>query len=107
MDVLWFGIAVVVVLAIVWVWRRRRAEAVEEWTDSADQAGPGSAGEPVPQVLDRDALVNRSRVLDPSKWDNAPEGTQGGEAEEPGDLPRFFDRDYLRRQHDPGSQDQG
>lgn len=106
MDVLWFGIAVVVVFAILWSWRRRRTTtAAEEWTPQEE--APGTGGAPVPQVLDRDSLVNRSRVLDPSKWDNAPEGTETEDAEEPGDLPRFFDRDYLRRQRDgePGGGD--
>ncbi len=72
---------------------------------STSEAGSGSA--PPPQVLDREALVNRSRQLDPSKWDNTPEGAGEGDDEPPetGDLPRFFDRDYLRRQRgdEPGS----
>jgi hypothetical protein len=112
MDVLVIGIvamAAIVLIAFLW-WRNRRRMSAQpqEWDEAAtDDPGPRLGGAPVPQILDRNSLVNRSRVLDPSKWDNGSEGSGSGEPDEPGDLPRFFDRDYLRRQRadDPPAQE--
>lgn len=99
--VLWiFGAVAVVVIAILWWWRRRRTSGTDpEWApDPAEDAGPRLGAATTPQVFDRNSLVNRSRLLDPSKWDNTPDGEVDGEGTEPGDLPRYLDRDYLRRQ---------
>lgn len=102
MDALVTVLVVLVVGAVVawWLMRRRRTAPVEdEWTlppeaPGQESANPSGGAAPAPvQRLDRDALVNPNRTLDPSKWDNSPDG--GGEVE--GDLPRFFDRDYLAR----------
>jgi hypothetical protein len=64
---------------------------------------------PEPQVLDRDTVLGRNRVFDPTNWDDTPDGSQEEGAEEPveeptdipigDDLPRFFDREYLERKN--------
>ncbi len=91
-------LAVLVVVVIVgalgwWLLRRRRPEPVEdEWV-----LPPESGAAPrrsVPQVLDRDALLNVDRALDPAKWDNSPDADGDGPGAEP---PQVLDRDALRR----------
>jgi hypothetical protein len=37
-------------------------------------------------VLDRDALLHRDRTLDPSKWDNTPDGLVGTDPDVPGSV---------------------
>ncbi|CAL8979587.1 hypothetical protein PROP_02862 [Propionicimonas sp. T2.31MG-18] len=102
-------LAVLVVVVIVgalgwWLLRRRRPEPVEdEWV-----LPPESGAAPrrsVPQVLDRDALLNVDRALDPAKWDNSPDADADGDG--PGaEPPQVLDRDALRRRAagdpDPG-----
>jgi hypothetical protein len=69
----------------------------DEWQLPPEVGGarPGSA--PEPQILDRDMLGGK-RAFDPSGWDNTPDGAAEPAAEpEPGELPRFFDRDYLEK----------
>ncbi len=46
----------------------------------------------VARRVGRATQLNRDRTFDPRNWDNAPDA--GGED---GDLPRFFDRDYLEK----------
>lgn len=91
-------LAVLVVVVIVgalgwWLLRRRRPDPVEdEWV-----LPPESGAAPrrsVPQVLDRDALLNVDRALDPAKWDNSPDADGDGPGAEP---PQVLDRDALRR----------
>ena len=99
MDPVLVVVVVLVVGGLVAAWfvlRNRRAAPVDEkWTLPAEEEP--AAGEPVRQVLTREALVDPDRRLDPSKWDNSPDG----EPEEvEGDLPTHFDREYLRRRQE-------
>lgn len=102
---------VAAIVAVAWWWRRRRTEPVDdEWVLPPDEAGasgfPGSAPAPGspeavrPPVFDRDFLLNRDRTFDPGRWDNTPDTTAEG------DLPRFFDREYLEglRKDETGDQ---
>ena len=96
----WLGVAVVVlVVAIVLVvavvlvraLRRGRPTPVAEperdsWEDAllADSAAPRPVpGQPTaapaagPEVLQRDALVQRDRAFDPAGWDDRPDGVEG------------------------------
>ena len=62
---------------------------------------------PEPQVLDRNTVLGRNRVFDPTNWDNTPDGSEEDGPDQPEDepdadpggedLPRFFDREYLER----------
>lgn len=82
-----------------WWFARRRTPRVEEdaWTLPAGGAGSRPA-EPGPQVLDREMLLGGNRVLDPGGWDDTPDGEEAEPGEDDlGDLPKYFDRDYLRR----------
>lgn len=95
------GLALVVAVAGWWLLRRRTPPPEEdEWTlpPEADAINPGTVAAS-PPMLDRTMLLHDDRVLDPSKWDNTPDanpdGTDDGGEE---DLPRFFDREYLRQQ---------
>lgn len=96
---------------------RRPAPPEDEWVLPPEPGGPASvprAGTPTPwatasdpapfPVLDRDALVNRDRTLDVTKWDNSPDDLVGRDLDEPtdaapeepgDDLPRYFDRSWL------------
>lgn len=102
-------LALLLVLAAVavWWWRRRRpaSPAEDEWTPPAQDTGgrPAPAG---PALLNRDMVLKRDRVLDPTKWDNTPDREDRGAAEDPtgegqtadtAEPPRFIDRDYLQR----------
>ena len=102
-----FGIIIVIVLAAggVFWWRRRRSAAPveDEWQLPPESNDQAHVSPPAPQILDRESVLRRSRVLDPSKWDDTPDGapdgtgaSAAGEAE-PGALPTYFDRDYLER----------
>jgi hypothetical protein len=103
-------IIVAVAAVAVFLWTRRRA------TPPAADAGEirrapaearGLVPPPEPQVLDRNAVLGRARVFDPTKWDDTPDGSEDDGPDlpedepvgDPGgeDLPRFFDRDYLER----------
>jgi len=100
---------------VVWCSRRQRAP-IEEDDWALPSASDIAAEDLPPQVLDRDALLSRSRAFDPNAWDDSPdtapddstadeadseaagaadpwEVTQAPDA--PTDLPRFFDRSYL------------
>ncbi len=91
-------VLVVVAAAVAWFVLRNRHSAgsgEEEWTPPPTD-GP-AASEPVRQVLTREALLNPDRRLDPSRWDNSPDG---GSEEVEGDLPTHFDREYLRRRQE-------
>ena len=93
------SVIAVVAGAVFW-WFRRRASSTpveDDWEVPAERGQSVPASHPEPQILDREAVLRRSRVFDPSKWDNTPEGSLAAEESEPGDLPRFFDRDYLER----------
>lgn len=104
MDPLMVMVGVVVVaLAAAWLLLRRRTpppQPDDEWT-LPPETGPGAptpdAGPPPP--LDREMLLHRDRVLDPSKWDNSPDSGEPDADHEDGedDLPRFFDREYLQQ----------
>ncbi len=87
-------LALVAAVAAWWLARRRRGHAAE----GAPPADPPTAGAApaAPQVLDRGMLLGNDRVLDPAKWDNTPDEEAGAE-DDPEDLPKYFDRDYLRR----------
>ncbi len=101
MEVILLLLAVLAAGAFVaWMVIRRRRPVPEddEWTlppadGTKTRPAPPAAPEPPPR-LDRDALLKPPRAFDPSRWDDPPAG-DGEEAEE--DLPRFFDRDYLRQ----------
>ncbi|MGB7963229.1 MAG: hypothetical protein WCF12_09785 [Propionicimonas sp.] len=103
MDPLFALVGLVVVGAAAAAWwflRRRRPSAVEEeWTLPPADAVRRPSRDVGPQILDRQAVLRRDRVLDPSKWDNTPDDGDGWETPEadPGDLPQFFDRDYLQQ----------
>jgi len=60
-------------------------------------AAPSASGRGV--ILDREFLLKRDRTFDPRNWDNSPDpvGFVPGEAEVEGDLPTFFDREYLEK----------
>jgi len=91
-------VIVAVAAAVAWFVRRNRHPAVsveEEWTPPPAD-GPATS-EPFRQVLTREALLNPDRRLDPSRWDNSPDG---GTEEVEGDLPTHFDREYLRRRQE-------
>jgi hypothetical protein len=99
-------VVLVVVAAAVgwWLLRHNRPAPVEdEWTlpPETEPERPAPTVAPAPQLLDRDALLNRNRRLDPSKWDNTPDG---GDSDIEGDLPRFFDRNYLAGRHGGGDE---
>jgi len=107
-------VVIVVIVAVaavaVFLWTRRRA------TQRVPGAGEISrtpaeprrlAPPPEPQVLDRNTVLGRNRVFDPTNWDDTPDGSEEDGPDQPGDepvgdpggedLPRFFDRDYLER----------
>ena len=97
-----FGIVIVVALAagVLFWWLRRRAVAPveDEWQLPAEQGDHAPASTPEPQILDRDAVLRRNRAFDPSNWDDTPDGAGASPAAaEPGDLPTYFDREYLER----------
>ena len=104
-------VGVIIVIAVaagaVFWWNRRRAASApveDEWQLPPEHGESVPASPPEPQILDREAVLGRSRVFDPSNWDNSPEGASAAPAEEPepGDLPKFFDRDYLDRKKPHG-----
>ena len=95
------GLAVVA-LAVAWFLLRRRTPPPQddEWTLPPEaEAGMPGPGVGPPPALDREMLLHRDRVLDPSKWDNSPDAGEPDTDEEAGqdDLPRFFDREYLQQ----------
>lgn len=103
----WFVFVVILVAVILagggwWLGRRRREVLSddEEWA-IPDQTAESSVDAP-PEYFDRDALLNRPRTLNPHGWDNTPDA-ESKETDVEGDLPTYFDRDYLasRRRHDP------
>lgn len=109
----WLILAVLVgamVAALLALRRRRTPVEEDEWT-LPPIAGAAPEG-PTHEVLDRDALLNRSRTYDPRGWDDTPDGEEpeddlsaaGGPGDPvEGDLPRYFDRDYLesrKRDHE-------
>ncbi len=111
-------IAVIVIIVVIIA---VAAVAVLLWTRG--RATPPAAGQaelprtpveprrlvppPEPQVLDRDTVLGRNRVFDPTNWDDTPDGSEEDGADRPEDeavgdpggedLPRFFDREYLER----------
>jgi hypothetical protein len=110
METLVIVILVAIAVVAVFLWRRRRA--------TPPAAGQGEIPRtpveprrlvppPEPQVLDRNTVLGRNRVFDPTNWDDTPDGSEedGPELPEdepvgdPGgeDLPRFLDREYLER----------
>lgn len=103
----WFVIVVILLAVILaggvwWVGRRRR-EALsddEEWA-VPDQSAESPVNAP-PEYFDRDALLHRPRTLNPQGWDNTPDA-EAKETDIEGDLPAYFDRDYLasRQRQEP------
>jgi hypothetical protein len=80
--------------------RRRPVPEEDEWTlpPVSGERPATAAGAEAPPRLDRDALVKRPRAFDPSRWDDQHVGGEPGTGEDDADdLPRFFDRDYLRQ----------
>jgi hypothetical protein len=100
-------VLVVAAAAAVFWWTRRRAAPPP--VGMREQPRPPAeprrlAPPPEQQVLDRNTVLGRNRVFDPSKWDDTPDGSEEdgpdqGDEEPMEDLPRFFDRDYLERKH--------
>lgn len=111
MDPVYTLVVIVALAALIgwWVLRRRRPMPEEdEWRLPPEESTGAGPAAPLPaQRFDRDALVNRSRAFDPTRWDDTPDPAgDDAESEDPEDavaeeevedLPRFFDRDYLRR----------
>lgn len=101
MDPVLVVLVVLVVGGLVAAWfvlrNRRTAPVDDEWTLPPEEEPAAPAGEPVRQVLTRESLVDPDRRLDPSKWDNSPDGM---DADVEGDLPTHFDREYLRRRQE-------
>lgn len=84
-------LAVIAAGVTVWYFRnRRRVEPPEdEWVLPPDDGQPsilGRGGAAPFEVLDRDALLHRDRTLDPSKWDNTPDGLVGTDPDVPGSV---------------------
>lgn len=98
-----FGIVIVIALlagVAFWWLRRRSAVPVEdEWQLPPERGDKAPAAPAAPQILDRESVLGRNRVFDPSKWDDTPDGAEASPAEEaePGALPTYFDREYLER----------
>jgi len=105
-------IVIIVALAAgaVFLWTRRRATPRATGTGeiSRPPVEPRRlAPPPEPQVLDRDTVLGRNRVFDPTNWDDTPDGSEEDGPDQPEDgpvadsggedLPRFFDREYLER----------
>jgi hypothetical protein len=93
-------LAAIAAAAAYWWFRRRNSTPPpeDEWRLPPETAQARPASPPEPQVLDRDTVLGGKRAFDPSGWDNTPDGSGGPQAEpEPGELPRYFDRDYLDR----------
>lgn len=106
MDLLVVVLVLAVVAAVaVWWFRRRRTPPSgddEEWMLPPEEAVHSPTEDVGPQFFDRGTLLHRNRVLDPSKWDNTPDGSTAAAADGdavPDDLPRFFDRDYLQQRN--------
>lgn len=103
MDQLWIiVVAAIAAGAVFWWFRRRNATppVEDEWQLPPEDGRAVRAPAPEPQVLDRDTVLGGKRAFDPSGWDNTPDGAASPAAEpEPGELPRFFDRDYLERKN--------
>ena len=98
-------IVIVVVAGAAFWWNRRRAASApveDEWQLPPEQGESVPVSPPEPQILDREAVLGRKRAFDPAKWDNTPEGSSAAAEAEPGDLPRFFDRDYLEKKEPDG-----
>lgn len=102
----WFVFVVILVAVILagggwWLARRRREVLSDEEWAVPDQTGESSVDAP-PEYFDRDALLNRPRTLNPHGWDDTPDGPSK-ETDVEGDLPTYFDRDYVasRRRPDP------
>ncbi|MFV0407555.1 MAG: hypothetical protein ACK5LN_12185 [Propioniciclava sp.] len=69
----WWGIAALVLIAGIsfyFIRRSRSPEAVPRRAilSEADESSIGHRD--APEVLNRDALINPNRVLDPSRWDD-------------------------------------
>jgi hypothetical protein len=93
-------VAAIAAGALYWWFRRRNTPPPpeDEWQLPPEAGGTRPPATPEPQVLDRDTVLGGKRAFDPSGWDNAPDGSAEPVAEpEPGELPRFFDRDYLEK----------
>ena len=110
MDTLVIVILVAAAAVAVFLWTRRAARAtrVEAGEKTRRPAEPRRlVPPPEPQVLDRNTVLGRNRVFDPTNWDNTPDGSEEDGADEPDlgpaaepageELPRFFDREYLER----------
>lgn len=70
------GLAVLAAAVAWWFFRRRTRQPHEdEWTPPPEEFAAPSQ-DLGPQLLDREALLNRDRTLDPSKWDNTPDLTR-------------------------------
>lgn len=115
-------IAIVVALALVsWLLLRRRTVRAAPVERPAPPAPPSQELiEPTaPATLDRSMLQGRSTGFDPHGWDDSPdpeptqEAPAGEDVEAAGsaddaaaDLPRYFDRDYLKGRERGGPQAQ-
>lgn len=80
--------------------RQRRTILRDAGPVALDDSPPGGEG---PQLLSRDMLVDRRRVLDTRGWDDTPDAADADDdawaatASADDDLPAVFDRDYLLR----------
>jgi hypothetical protein len=110
METVVIVIIVAVAAVAVFLWTRRRATPPA--TGAAEiqltHVEPRRlVPPPEPQVLDRNTVLGRNRVFDPTNWDDTPDGSEEDGPDQPGDepvgdsggedLPRFFDREYLER----------
>ncbi len=99
------GLAVIVAVAAVWFLRRRTQGPDEDEWALPPEVSPEQGQSTEPQLFDRNALMHRNRALDPTKWDNSPDGSEPMSEAEPDDLPRVFDRDYLAKRQQPRPED--
>ena len=110
METLVIVILVAVAAIAVFLWTRRRANPPPAGSGEPSRAPVEPrrlVPPPEPQVLDRNTVLGRNRVFDPTKWDDTPDGLEEDGADQPEedpaagpggeDLPRFFDREYLER----------
>ena len=82
-------------MGVGWWWLgRRRKELLGDSDDPASLIPREDQGPP--EVITREALVNRSRRFDPSGWDDTPDAAAATPSD-PDELPTHFDRSYLER----------